>query len=113
MNAVKDVAAALGELINATKLASGKPIHDPAMNDLKESAKVCCSVAPLPLKSFSFTKHSHTSALFSSHSRLTNSHFYADDDDGHDDDASSCLRFLLSAFCLLFRGTNSRAFARN
>jgi talin len=40
MNAVKDVAAALGELINATKLASGKPIHDPAMNDLKESAKV-------------------------------------------------------------------------
>jgi talin len=41
MNAVKDVAAALGELINATKLASGKPIHDPSMNDLKESAKVC------------------------------------------------------------------------
>ena len=40
MNAVKDVAAALGQLINATKLASGKPIHDPAMNDLKESAKV-------------------------------------------------------------------------
>ena len=41
MNAVKDVAAALGELINATKLASGKPINDPAMNDLKDSAKVC------------------------------------------------------------------------
>lgn len=40
MNAVKDVAAALGELINTTKLASGKPIHDPSMNDLKESAKV-------------------------------------------------------------------------
>lgn len=40
MNAVKDVAAALGELINATKLASGKPINDPAMNELKESAKV-------------------------------------------------------------------------
>lgn len=44
MNAVKDVAAALGELINATKLASGKPIHDPAMNDLKESAKVSFDV---------------------------------------------------------------------
>lgn len=43
MNAVKDVAAALGELINATKLASGKPIHDPSMNDLKESAKVSLS----------------------------------------------------------------------
>lgn len=40
INAVKDVAAALGELINATKLASGKHIQDPAMNDLKESAKV-------------------------------------------------------------------------
>ena len=40
INAVKDVAAALGELINATKVASGKPIHDPAMQDLKESAKV-------------------------------------------------------------------------
>lgn len=40
INAVKDVAAALGELINATKLASGKPIHDPAMQELKESARV-------------------------------------------------------------------------
>uniref|UniRef100_A0A182IW98 Uncharacterized protein n=1 Tax=Anopheles atroparvus TaxID=41427 RepID=A0A182IW98_ANOAO len=40
INAVKDVAAALGELINATKLASGKPINDPAMNDLKDSAKM-------------------------------------------------------------------------
>lgn len=40
INAVKDVAAALGELINATKEASGKPIHDPAMQDLKESARV-------------------------------------------------------------------------
>lgn len=43
INAVKDVAAALGELINATKLASGKPIHDPAMQDLKETARVSCS----------------------------------------------------------------------
>lgn len=40
INAVKDVAAALGELINATKLASGKPIQDPAMQDLKETARV-------------------------------------------------------------------------
>lgn len=40
INAVKDVAAALGELINSTKTASGKPIHDPAMQDLKESARV-------------------------------------------------------------------------
>lgn len=41
ISAVKDVASALGELINATKMASGKSIHDPSMNDLKESAKVC------------------------------------------------------------------------
>lgn len=40
INAVKDVASALGDLINATKLASGKPIHDPSMQDLKESARV-------------------------------------------------------------------------
>lgn len=44
INAVKDVAAALGELINATKSASGKPIHDPAMQDLKESARVSQSI---------------------------------------------------------------------
>lgn len=41
INAVKDVASALGDLINCTKLASGKPIHDPSMQDLKESARVC------------------------------------------------------------------------
>lgn len=40
INAVKDVASALGDLIHATKGASGKPIHDPAMAHLKESARV-------------------------------------------------------------------------
>lgn len=40
INAVKDVASALGDLIQATKAASGKPINDPAMSHLKESAKV-------------------------------------------------------------------------
>lgn len=40
INAVKDVAAALGELISATKSASGKSAHDPAMSHLKDSAKV-------------------------------------------------------------------------
>jgi len=40
INAVKDVATALGDLIQATKAASGKNISDPSMNDLKESAKV-------------------------------------------------------------------------
>lgn len=40
INAVKDVASALGDLIQATKSASGKSIHDPAMAHLKDSAKV-------------------------------------------------------------------------
>ena len=40
INAVKDVASGLGDLIQTTKAASGKPINDPAMVHLKESAKV-------------------------------------------------------------------------
>lgn len=40
INAVKDVASALRDLIGATKNAAGKQTSDPAMNVLKESAKV-------------------------------------------------------------------------
>ncbi|KAH9369268.1 hypothetical protein HPB48_012344 [Haemaphysalis longicornis] len=40
VNAVKDVASALGDLVQATKAASGKGIDHPAMAHLKESAKV-------------------------------------------------------------------------
>ncbi|KAH8023920.1 hypothetical protein HPB51_019437 [Rhipicephalus microplus] len=40
VNAVKDVAAALGDLVQATKAASGKGIDHPAMAHLKDSAKV-------------------------------------------------------------------------
>lgn len=57
INAVKDVASALGDLINCTKLASGKPIHDPSMQDLKESARVCTT--PLSL-SFSLSLSLYT-----------------------------------------------------
>uniref|UniRef100_A0A8W8NJG4 Uncharacterized protein n=3 Tax=Magallana gigas TaxID=29159 RepID=A0A8W8NJG4_MAGGI len=39
INAVKDVASALSDLISATKNASGKNVSDPAMMTLKESAK--------------------------------------------------------------------------
>ena len=39
INAVKDVASALADLISATKNASGKNVQDPAMLHLKESAK--------------------------------------------------------------------------
>lgn len=40
INAVKDVASALSDLISATKNASGKSVNDPAMLTLKDSAKV-------------------------------------------------------------------------
>ncbi|XP_070547100.1 talin-1-like isoform X3 [Ptychodera flava] len=40
INAVKDVASALGELITTTKMAAGKAVNDPAMIRLKNSAKV-------------------------------------------------------------------------
>ncbi|CAO1372381.1 unnamed protein product [Diamesa serratosioi] len=60
MNAVKDVAAALAALINATKLASGKPIHDPAMNDLKESAKVMVMNVTSLLKTVKAVEDEHT-----------------------------------------------------
>ncbi|XP_060890598.1 talin-1 isoform X3 [Labrus mixtus] len=40
INAVKDVAKALGNLISSTKAAAGKPHDDPSMLQLKSSAKV-------------------------------------------------------------------------
>ena len=40
LNAAKDVASALGSLINATKNASGKANSDPAMEVLKTTGKV-------------------------------------------------------------------------
>ena len=40
LTAVKDVANALGDLIGATRTASGKSVQDPAMETLKTSAKV-------------------------------------------------------------------------
>jgi len=40
LTAVKDVANALGDLIGATRSASGKSVQDPSMEQLKSSAKV-------------------------------------------------------------------------
>ena len=40
INAVKDVASALSDLILATKNASGKGANDPSMCTLKDTAKV-------------------------------------------------------------------------
>ena len=45
INSVKDVASALGDLMQSTKSASGKSIQDPAMHHLKDSAKVSQSAA--------------------------------------------------------------------
>ncbi|XP_048581539.1 talin-like isoform X2 [Nematostella vectensis] len=43
LNAARDVASALGSLINSTKNASGKSPNDPAMEPLKSSAKTMVS----------------------------------------------------------------------
>lgn len=43
INAVKDVASALGDLISSTKMAAGKSSDDPTMLPLKNSAKVSSS----------------------------------------------------------------------
>ena len=40
LTAVKDVASSLGNLIDSTRLASGKSVQDPSMETLKSSAKV-------------------------------------------------------------------------
>lgn len=40
INAVKDVASALGDLISSTKMAAGKSSDDPSMGPLKNSAKM-------------------------------------------------------------------------
>ena len=58
INSVKDVASALGDLMQSTKSASGKSIQDPAMHHLKDSAKVSRSV-----KSVGFSRAARNSAL--------------------------------------------------
>ncbi|XP_017774741.1 PREDICTED: talin-2 isoform X2 [Nicrophorus vespilloides] len=60
INAVKDVASALGDLIHATKAASGKPINDPAMSHLKDSAKVMVTNVTSLLKTVKSVEDEHT-----------------------------------------------------
>lgn len=60
INAVKDVASALGDLIQATKAASGKSINDPTMNHLKESAKVMVTNVTSLLKTVKAVEDEHT-----------------------------------------------------
>lgn len=44
INAIKDVAKALSDLIGATKGAASKPADDPSMYQLKGAAKVLCKL---------------------------------------------------------------------
>nr|CAH7755545.1 unnamed protein product [Callosobruchus chinensis] len=60
INAVRDVASALGDLIHATKAASGKPINDPAMSYLKDSAKVMVTNVTSLLKTVKAVEDEHT-----------------------------------------------------
>ncbi|XP_074035813.1 talin_middle and talin-RS domain-containing protein rhea isoform X1 [Leptinotarsa decemlineata] len=60
INAVRDVASALGDLIQATKAASGKPINDPAMAHLKDSAKVMVTNVTSLLKTVKAVEDEHT-----------------------------------------------------
>ncbi|XP_074594271.1 talin-1-like [Brevipalpus obovatus] len=59
LNAVKDVASALGELVQATKDASGKHSEDFAMNHLKESAKVMITNVTSLLKTVKIVEDEH------------------------------------------------------
>ncbi|KHJ45469.1 I/LWEQ domain protein [Trichuris suis] len=59
INAVKDVAAALSSLIQATKSASGKSFNDPAMNNLKEAAKVMVTNVTSLLKTVKTVEDEH------------------------------------------------------
>ncbi|XP_065576606.1 talin-1-like isoform X2 [Artemia franciscana] len=60
LNAVKDVASALGDLIQATKSASGKSVNDPAMIYLKDSAKVMVTNVTSLLKTVKAVEDEHT-----------------------------------------------------
>lgn len=59
VNAVKDVASALGDLVQATKAASGKGIDHPAMAHLKESAKVMVTNVTSLLKTVRTVEDEH------------------------------------------------------
>ena len=59
INAVRDVASALAELIFATKSASGKSQNEPAMMHLKESAKIMVTNVTSLLKTVKTVEDEH------------------------------------------------------
>uniref|UniRef100_A0A0K2U6E5 Talin-2 n=1 Tax=Lepeophtheirus salmonis TaxID=72036 RepID=A0A0K2U6E5_LEPSM len=60
INAVKDVASALSDLMQSTKAASGKNIQDPSMHQLKDSAKVMVTNVTSLLKTVKAVEDEHT-----------------------------------------------------
>eukprot|EP00095_Tigriopus_kingsejongensis_P007975 maker-scaffold475_size161908-snap-gene-0.21 protein:Tk07975 transcript:maker-scaffold475_size161908-snap-gene-0.21-mRNA-1 annotation:"Talin-1" len=60
INAVKDVASALGDLMQSTKAASGKSIQDPAMHKLKDSAKIMVTNVTSLLKTVKAVEDEHS-----------------------------------------------------
>uniref|UniRef100_A0A915Q6F4 FERM domain-containing protein n=1 Tax=Setaria digitata TaxID=48799 RepID=A0A915Q6F4_9BILA len=59
IHAVRDVAAALSNLIQATKNASGRSLHDPAMGQLKEAAKIMVTNVTSLLKTVKTIEDEH------------------------------------------------------
>jgi hypothetical protein len=59
INAVRDVASALAELIYATKSASGKSQNEPAMIHLKDSAKIMVTNVTSLLKTVKTVEDEH------------------------------------------------------
>merc|ERR1719239_1283970 len=60
INAVKDVTSALGDLMQATKSASGKNMQHPAMHHLKDSAKIMVTNVTSLLKTVKAVEDEHT-----------------------------------------------------
>merc|ERR550532_3140622 len=60
INAVKDVTSALGDLMQATKSASGKNSQHPAMHTLKDSAKMMVTNVTSLLKTVKSVEDEHT-----------------------------------------------------
>lgn len=60
INAVKDVTSALGDLMQATKSASGKNMQHPAMHTLKDAAKIMVTNVTSLLKTVKAVEDEHT-----------------------------------------------------
>merc|ERR1719495_679935 len=60
INAVKDVTSALGDLMQATKSASGKNMQHPAMHQLKDTAKIMVTNVTSLLKTVKAVEDEHT-----------------------------------------------------